>query len=100
MATSTTPLLPPRPPNASSHLKTGPTVIVSGEGVRVRDSKGREHIDDMAGLWCVNVGWGRTEIADAKASVPAQMGGLVGATAEASPRRWPRGTATTSRSAR
>ncbi|HUP25264.1 MAG TPA: aminotransferase [Thermoanaerobaculia bacterium] len=49
----------------AAHLKTGPTVIVSGEGVRVRDSHGREYIDAMAGLWCVNVGWGRTEIADA-----------------------------------
>ena len=49
----------------ATHLKTGPTVIVSGEGVRVRDSHGGEYIDAMAGLWCVNVGWGRAEIADA-----------------------------------
>jgi L-2,4-diaminobutyrate transaminase len=51
----------------AAHQRTGPTVIVSGEGVRVRDSAGRVFIDAMAGLWCVNVGWGRNEIVDAMA---------------------------------
>jgi len=46
-----------------THLKTGPRVIVEAQGIRVRDSDGREFIDAMAGLWCVNVGWGREEIA-------------------------------------
>lgn len=43
----------------------GPTVMVSGEGVRVRDVNGKEYLDGMAGLWCVNLGYGRPEIADA-----------------------------------
>jgi L-2,4-diaminobutyrate transaminase len=48
------------------HEVQGPRrVIVRGEGVRVFDSEGRSYIDGMAGLWCVNVGYGRDEIADA-----------------------------------
>ncbi len=49
----------------ADHEKNGPTVIVKGEGVRLEDNHGRRYIDGMAGLWCVNVGYGRTEIADA-----------------------------------
>lgn len=40
-------------------------VIAGGKGIRLRDRDGREMIDGFAGLWCVNVGYGRTEIADA-----------------------------------
>lgn len=43
----------------------GPTVMASGSGVRVRDIHGKEYIDGMAGLWCVNLGYGRKEICDA-----------------------------------
>ena len=43
----------------------GPTVMVSGSGIRVRDVNGKEYLDGMAGLWCVNVGYGRKEISDA-----------------------------------
>jgi L-2,4-diaminobutyrate transaminase len=42
-----------------------PRIITSGKGIRIRDSKGRESIDAFAGLYCVNVGYGREEIADA-----------------------------------
>jgi adenosylmethionine-8-amino-7-oxononanoate aminotransferase len=41
------------------------TVIVGGENARVWDQDGREYIDALAGLFCVNVGYGRREIADA-----------------------------------
>lgn len=40
-------------------------VIVRGEGVFLWDSDGNRILDGMAGLWCVNVGHGRHEIADA-----------------------------------
>ncbi|MEX2205169.1 MAG: aminotransferase [Myxococcota bacterium] len=40
-------------------------VIVEGRGARVRDASGRWYLDAMAGLWCVNAGYGRAEIADA-----------------------------------
>ena len=38
-------------------------VIVEGDGCTLIDSTGRTAIDMAAGLWCVNVGWGRREIA-------------------------------------
>jgi len=46
-------------------MAEGPTVMVSGKGVRVRDDGGKEYLDGMAGLWCVNLGYGRREIVDA-----------------------------------
>ena len=50
----------------SAHESTGPRrMIVGGEGVRVSDDRGRSYIDAMAGLWCTNVGYGRSEIAEA-----------------------------------
>ena len=48
----------------------GTHVIVSGSGVFVQDALGRQLLDGLAGLWCVNVGYGRTEIIEA---VAAQM---------------------------
>lgn len=52
----------------ADHLQTEPRVIVQGSGTRVVDDRGREYLDAMAGLWCVNVGHGRVEIADAIAA--------------------------------
>jgi L-2,4-diaminobutyrate transaminase len=50
----------------ADHQRQGPpTVMVRGKGVRLEDSRGNSYIDGMAGLWCVNVGYGRSEIADA-----------------------------------
>src|SRR3954465_13511294 len=43
----------------------GTHIIVSGEGVYVQDATGRKLLDGLAGLWCVNVGYGRTEIIEA-----------------------------------
>jgi putrescine aminotransferase len=43
----------------------GARVIVGGEGVWLEDSEGNRYLDGMAGLWCTQVGHGRTEIADA-----------------------------------
>ena len=42
----------------------GLMVIESGDGVMLRDTKGRQFIDAMSGLWVVNAGHGRTELAD------------------------------------
>ncbi len=39
-------------------------MIVEGSGARVTDIHGRSYIDGMAGLWCVNVGYGRAEIGE------------------------------------
>jgi adenosylmethionine-8-amino-7-oxononanoate aminotransferase len=40
-------------------------IIVRGEGAKVWDSNGKEYIDALAGLFCVNAGYGRREIAEA-----------------------------------
>lgn len=42
-------------------------VIVSGKDSTVVDADGREYLDGMAGLWCVNIGYGRTELAEVAA---------------------------------
>jgi putrescine aminotransferase len=46
----------------------GTHIIVSAEGVYVQDALGRKLLDGLAGLWCVNVGYGRTEIIEAVSS--------------------------------
>ena len=43
----------------------GSRVITSAEGVYLWDSEGNRLLDGMAGLWCVNVGYGRKELAQA-----------------------------------
>jgi L-2,4-diaminobutyrate transaminase len=54
-------------PNTSivDHLRKGPHIVAQGRGVRVRDHQGRDLIDCCAGLWCVNIGYGREEMGDA-----------------------------------
>ena len=49
----------------AEHNKLGPLVMREGRGARLRDNRGREYIDGLAGLWCVDIGYGRTEVADA-----------------------------------
>lgn len=55
-----------------THLKdfaTGklgePTIIETAKGIRIQDAYGNQLLDAFAGLYCVNVGYGRTEVADA-----------------------------------
>jgi len=45
----------------------GARVMVRGEGIYLWDSEGNKTIDGMSGLWCVNVGYGRTSITQAVA---------------------------------
>src|SRR5262245_62211045 len=54
-------------------LEAEPMVIVEGRGSTVVDADGTEYLDAMAGLWCVNIGYGRSELADVAA---AQMRAL------------------------
>ena len=49
---------------------TGSRIIERADGSTVWDSKGKKYLDFFAGLWCVNIGYGRTQIA---AAVAAQM---------------------------
>jgi len=45
--------------------KTAPTVAVEGKGSWITDINGKKYLDAMSGLWCVNVGYGREELAQA-----------------------------------
>ena len=55
----------------STHLakhrrgETPTRVITGAKGVYIEDRDGKKLLDAFAGLYCVNVGYGRTEIADA-----------------------------------
>jgi putrescine---pyruvate transaminase len=43
----------------------GTHVLKEGKGVWLKDEKGNRLLDGLAGLWCVNVGYGRKEIIQA-----------------------------------
>ncbi|MGI9369632.1 MAG: aspartate aminotransferase family protein [Ruegeria sp.] len=45
----------------------GARVITRAKGVYLTDSEGQEILDAMAGLWCVNIGYGRDELAEVAA---------------------------------
>jgi putrescine aminotransferase len=45
--------------------KQGPLVMVRGDGVFLEDGEGRRYLDAVAGLWCVQVGYGRRELVEA-----------------------------------
>ncbi len=48
-------------------------VVVGGEGVYIRDREGNKLLDAFAGLYCVNVGYGRKEIAKAIAKQAEEL---------------------------
>lgn len=47
--------------------KKGARVITSAKGIWLKDSEGHQILDAMAGLWCVNIGYGRKELAQVAA---------------------------------
>ena len=56
------------------HLSSDAPMIVSGRGSTLHDSRGRSYLDAMGGLWCVNVGYGRREIAEALRDEALRLG--------------------------
>ncbi|WP_238367642.1 aspartate aminotransferase family protein [Mesobacterium pallidum] len=58
----------------STHLgafargELGNRIVTGGQGCHIEDREGNRLLDAFAGLYCVNVGYGRTEIADAIAA--------------------------------
>ena len=50
-----------------------PRIVTGGHGIRIVDQNGRELIDGFAGLYCVNIGYGRKEVADAIAKQAEQL---------------------------
>jgi putrescine aminotransferase len=53
--------------DANGLAAKGARVMVRGKGVWLTDSEGHRIIDGMAGLWCVNIGYGRKELAEVAA---------------------------------
>ena len=52
----------------AGHLRDGPVVVAGASGARVRDIHGKDYLDAMGGLWCVNIGYGREEVVEAIAA--------------------------------
>jgi beta-alanine--pyruvate transaminase len=53
------------PFTANRQFKADPRLLVAARGLYYRTDDGREVLDATSGLWCVNAGHGRQEIADA-----------------------------------
>jgi len=58
----------------ADHLKTGPRIMTEGRGITLVDTTGRQFLDAVAGLWCVNIGYGRHEVADAMGVQARKLG--------------------------
>jgi taurine-pyruvate aminotransferase len=54
-------------------LETKQFVVAGGQGSTVFDADGTSYLDAMAGLWCVNIGYGRVELADVAAEQMRQL---------------------------
>jgi L-2,4-diaminobutyrate transaminase len=57
----------------AEHMKTGPVVIARGKGARITDIHGKDYIDAMGGLWCVNIGYGRDQMVEAIAAQAREL---------------------------
>lgn len=53
--------------------KKGTRILVKGEGCHVWDAEGNKLLDAFAGLWCVNVGYGRKSMAEVAARQMEQL---------------------------
>lgn len=51
----------------------GTRIITHADGVYIYDSQGNRILDGMAGLWCVNLGYGRQELVDAATEQMQQL---------------------------
>lgn len=51
----------------------GTHIITEGSGVWLKDAEGRRLLDALAGLWAVNIGYGRREVVDAVAAQMSQL---------------------------
>jgi beta-alanine--pyruvate transaminase len=53
------------PFTANRQFKAAPRLLVAADGMYYRDEDGRQILDGTSGLWCVNAGHARAEIAEA-----------------------------------
>ncbi len=56
-----------------SFKKEGSLIMVEGEGTHITDVNGKRYLDGLGGMWCVNVGYGRNELAEAMADQARQL---------------------------
>jgi adenosylmethionine-8-amino-7-oxononanoate aminotransferase len=54
-------------------LETKQMVVTGGEGSTIFEADGTGYLDAMAGLWCVNIGYGRSELAEVAAEQMRQL---------------------------
>jgi adenosylmethionine-8-amino-7-oxononanoate aminotransferase len=54
-------------------LEKSQLVVTGGQGSTIVDADGTTYLDAMAGLWCVNIGYGRTELAQIAAEQMQQI---------------------------
>ena len=54
-------------------LETSQIVVTAAEGSTIYDADGTAYLDAMAGLWCVNIGYGRPELAEVAAEQMRQL---------------------------
>jgi taurine-pyruvate aminotransferase len=54
-------------------LETQQIVVTSAHGSTIYDQDGTSYLDAMAGLWCVNIGYGRGELAEVAADQMQQL---------------------------
>lgn len=50
--------------NHKDMRESGALIITGAENIYIYDSDGNKYLDAMSGLWCVNIGYGRTELAE------------------------------------
>ncbi len=53
--------------------EAGTRMMQKGEGVWLWDSEGNRFLDGMAGLWCVNIGYGRAELVEAASTQMSEL---------------------------
>lgn len=51
-----------------SFRKEGSMIVMEGRGCYITDIHGRQYLDGIGGMWCMNVGYGRDELAEAMAN--------------------------------
>jgi beta-alanine--pyruvate transaminase len=61
------------PFTANRHFKSKPRMLTRARGMHYWNSEGRQILDGVSGLWCVNAGHGRREISEAVARSLADM---------------------------
>jgi taurine-pyruvate aminotransferase len=54
-------------------LENRQMVVTAAQGSTIYDADGTGYLDAMAGLWCVNIGYGRTELAEVAAEQLRQL---------------------------